>query len=74
MPDPAVPGTTAIAKLAWAPVNDREAAIATDHVGATESQASRSFMAGWPGGWPQASAAGWRLARVSVSVETSNGE
>lgn len=52
---------------AWAPVNDREDAIATDCVG-TESQASRRFIAGWPGGWPQAKEAGWCLARVQIAT------
>lgn len=55
---------------AWAAINDRERAIAHDCVGASESQATKTFIAGWPEGWPQAKAAGWRMSRVTIIADT----
>lgn len=61
-------GTREVTCQAWAPVNDSEGLIDNESVGRSESQASRSFLRGWPGGWPQASAAGWRLSRVTITA------
>ena len=68
LPDGVGDDKAPISGTGWAPVNDGEHMIARDCVGATESQATSTFIKGWPGGWPQASAAGWRMSRVAITV------